>query len=908
MAREELDRLAERIGDGREVDWPAAERNAQDERERGLVRQLRLVAEVARTHQSESLVASAGQAPIERWAHLEIRERLASGSYGQVYRAWDPRLEREVALKLLRCETTDHPDARDIIGGSNVIYEARQLARVRHPNVITVYGAERLEGCVGLWMELVEGQTLDQFVDTAGPLAPAEAGLLGLTLCRALSAVHRAGLLHRDIKPANVMRERGGRIVLMDFGSVRETAAPDAVNDGPELLGTPLFMAPEVAAGAPASATSDIYSLGALLFYALTGAFLVEGQSLDEVRAAHAAGRRQLLGDARPDLPEQLVAVITRATAADPADRYATPGLMAEALSGALAFRSPGPRAMKERRWPAIIATAATLAVAAGLVWWLAQPSSGADPTFRQLTYRQGRVLTGRFAPDGRTIVYTAEWSGQPRELFVSAFDSVESRALGVSDASVLSISRNGELAVLLRPRFLRGYVESGTLARVPLGGGVPRELLVDVQEADWSRDSSNLAVVRTVNGATVLEYPIGKTLYSTGGWVSHVRISPDGNRVAFVDHATPADDSGSIAVVTLDGAKQTLSEGWASAQGLAWTPSGEEVWFTASRSGNTRALYATNLSGRTRLVHAGTGRLRIHDISTEGRVLLTSESTRVGVMARGRHDQQEHELSWLDWSIARDVSDDGSLLLINESGEGGGPHYSVYVRRFDGAPAVRLTDGSGMAISPDGRSVLATRPAAAGPPSGLLIVPVGAGEIRPLPRGTNRYQQWGTWFPDGRRVLFAGNEPGRGSRLYVQALDGGKPTPITPEGVYLGSSHPLSPDARLVAAIGPDDVPALFPVDGGQARPVPGAVAGEVPVHWASDGALYLWHRGQAPAQIFKVDVTSGRRMLWTALMPADPTGVHEILRIAMSSDGSAYAYSYTRELSSLHLAENIR
>lgn len=906
MRREDLEELADRVGEGREVDWSAAEAIADDDEQRGLVHQLRLVAEVARVHQTDGLLPSAARAPLERWAHLEIRQRLASGSYGQVYRAWDPRLEREVALKLLRCEMND-PNARDIIGGSDVIYEARQLARVRHPNVITVYGADRLEGCVGLWMELVEGQTLDAIVDTTGPLSPAEAVLVGLTLCRALSAVHRAGLLHRDIKPQNVMRERGGRLVLMDFGSVREDAAAEPSHAGPEPIGTPLFMAPEVARGAPASAASDVYSVGALLFYALTGTYVVEGRSLEEVRAAHAAGKRRTLGDLRPDVPEPLVSVIARATAPDPANRYATPGLMAEALAGALAFRSPGPRTVTRRRWPAAVAIAATLLAAAGIGWWLMGSPAPAEPFFRQLTYRQGRVLSGRFAPDGRTVVYSAEWSGQPRELFISAFDSVESRAVGLTDASILSVSTKGELAVLLRPRFLRGYVESGTLARLPVGGGVPRELLVDVQEADWSPDGTTLALVRAVQGTSTLEFPAGKTLYSTGGWVSHIRVSPDGTRVAFIDHPTPADDSGSIAVVTLGGSKQTLTDGWASAQGLAWAPSGQEVWFTASRAGNTRALHAVDLNGRTRLVHAGTGRLRIQDISSEGRVLLTSESTRVGVMARAAGEEQERELSWLDWSIARDVSDDGRMLLMNESGEGGGQHYSIYVRSLDGAPAVRLSDGSGMAISPDGRSVLATRPAAAGPPSGLLIVPIGAGEIQPLPRGTNRYQQWGTWFPDGKRVLFAGNEPGRGSRLYVQPLDG-KPVPITPEGVYLGSSQPLSPDARMVAAIGPDDVPAVFPVAGGPPRAIPGAVAGEVPVHWAADGTLYLWHRGQAPAQVFKVDVASGRRVLWTALMPADPTGVHEILRIAMSRDASAYAYSYTRELSSLHVAENVR
>jgi Tol biopolymer transport system component len=384
--------------------------------------------------------------------------------------------------------------------------------------------------------------------------------------------------------------------------------------------------------------------------------------------------------------------------------------------------------------------------------------------------------------------------------------------------------------------------------------------------------------------------------------------VSKDGQRIAFIDHPTPADDSGSIAIVGTDGKHRILSAGWASAQGVSWTPSGSEVWFTAARSGNARALHAVDLDGRSRVVRTGIARLRLHDISPDGRVLVTAESTRVGIMALPPGEPRERDLSWLDWSIARDVSDDGRLLLFNESGEGGGAHYGVYLRAMDGAPAVRLLDGSGIAISPDGRWVLATRPSAASPPSGLLAVPTGAGEIISLPRGPARYQQWGTWFPDGRRVLFAGNESDGATRLYVQGIDGEPPKAITPEGVYLTSSQPLSPDGSTIAAVAPDDVPTLFPVNGGPSRPVPSGRPGDVPIHWAGDRSVYLWQRGQAPAEVFRVDLDTGVRQLWKVLMPADPTGVHEILRIAFSRDGSSYAYSYTRELATLHVASGVK
>lgn len=333
MQPDDLDRLADQIVNGAEIDWAAIEASVSA-RDAGLLQQLRVLQEIGRVHQTPQSEPVAAIPPVaSRWRHLDVRNRIAGGAYGDVYRAWDPHLDREVALKLLRCASEPLNRA-----ASELIHEAQLLARVRHPNVITIYGAERLDGCPGLWMELVDGWTLAEIIQIAGTLSASETVLLGLTLCRALSAVHRAGVLHRDIKAQNVMRQRGGRIVLMDFG------AGHMWDVAPELsgvMGTPLYLPPEMMENGSFTAAGDIYSLGVLLYYAAAGEFPVSGPSIDDIRAAHAAGKRTYLHDARPELPGGFVRVIERALSREPSHRYQSAGEMEAALAHSLGFH-PG--------------------------------------------------------------------------------------------------------------------------------------------------------------------------------------------------------------------------------------------------------------------------------------------------------------------------------------------------------------------------------------------------------------------------------------------------------------------------------------------------------------------------------------------------------------------------------------
>jgi Tol biopolymer transport system component len=460
-------------------------------------------------------------------------------------------------------------------------------------------------------------------------------------------------------------------------------------------------------------------------------------------------------------------------------------------------------------------------------------------------------------------------------------------------------------MAVLLGSHQIRSWIYTGTLARAALAGGAPREILDDVQWADWAPNSENLAVVRDSGGRNRLEFPIGKVLYETVGWISHPRFSPKGDLVAFLDHDQPGDDGGSVAVVDLTGAKRTLSRGNTSLQGLAWSPDGREIWFTAAKVGTYRGLFAVTLDGKERIVTQVPGVLTLHDVRRDGGVLLARENWRremVGLIAGAK---EERNLTWLDWSFPTDLSDDGKTLLFEEQGEGGGAAYSVYVRDTNGDPAVRLGEGRGFALSPDEKWVISRR---LNTPGELLLLPTKAGESRLVTQDDiNHFNA--RWFPDGKRLLVAGYEPGQGARLYIQDIAGGKPKPISPEGVNtLQSQRLLSPDGQWAAALGPDQKGYLFPVAGGDPRPIPGFMVSDAPIGWSPDAQkLYIFRYGEFPAKVYELDLKTGEKKLVKELMPRDTAGVNIIFPVLSTPDGKTYIYGFRRILSDLYSVEGL-
>jgi eukaryotic-like serine/threonine-protein kinase len=853
-----------------------------------------------------------------RLGPYEILALLGAGGMGEVYRARDPRLGREVAIKVLPASFSKDPDRL-----RRFEHEARAAGVLNHPNITAVHDVGSVDGSPYIVTELLEGDTLRSRM-AAGPLSTRKAIDYGVQIARGLAAAHEKGIVHRDLKPENLFVTKDGRVKILDFGLAKlthsETGAPltEAPTEtrGTEpgvVMGTVGYMSPEQVRGQAADQRSDLFAFGAILYEMLSGRQAFYGaSSADSLSAILREEPPDLFlgrGDAHPGLER----IVRHCLEKNPDERVHSAHDLAfdlETLSG-ISAPSPalGERAPAARR-PTLFLPAAGLALllvgtAAG--YFAGKKVGYVRPAhFRQLTFRRGSIASARFAPDGQTILYSASWDAAPLEIFETRLNSPESRPFGLMRAEVLSISGSGEMAVSLGRRAGLPFMSVGMLERLGItGGGAPKEILDDVIWADWAPDGQNLAVVRYVGGKCRLEFPIGKVLYETAGWIGHPRISPDGEEVAFLDHPLFADDGGSAAIVDRLGRHRLISEPFYSVQGLCWSPRGKEVWFTGAPVGFNRGLYAATRSGSVRLLAQGTGGLTIQDVSRDGRALLVQEKARQNIYALPPGGGTLRDLSWLDWSVLRDISPDGQWILFEEGGEGGGPGYSAYVRKTDGSPAIRLGAGSAMRFSPDGKWVLGISEIVKKPQ--LVLHPVGAGESRVLPSGDLRIQ-YAMWLPDGRRILFSANEPGHGVRLYVQGIEDTKPRAISPEG-YRAFDRCISPDGKVVAVSGPDQRHYLYPVEGGEPSAIPGLVSGDVPVSWSADGrSLLISRRGEVPLQVFWLDVRTGRKEPWRELMPPDPTGVTTISRVATTPDGKSYAYSYIRSLADLYVVDGLK
>jgi len=575
-------------------------------------------------------------------------------------------------------------------------------------------------------------------------------------------------------------------------------------------------------------------------------------------------------------------------------------------FSSAAQKELPEPATSSKRSWmPVAIATGiALVAGLAGGIFVGTRQKPISQPVYHQVTFRRGTVFGGRFGPDGQTIYFSAAWDGRPAEIFSTRTGSPESASLGHAGTQLLGVSSAAEMILLLNSRTGQ-FQQFGTLARMPIGGGAPRELLNDVNWADWSSDGSKVAIVRIQGGFSHLEFPIGKVLYKTpAGWIGDPRISPKGDRIAFLEHPLVADDGGSVAIVDLDGTHKTLTKNWISEDGLAWSPNGEEIWFTATHEGLGRALYAVDLSGKERLLARVPGTLTILDIARDGRVLLRRDANRQEIKGFNDGASQPRELSWFDFSLPSDLSADGKTLLFGEVGEAGGATYGIYIRGTDGSPAVRLGDGNPQGFSPDGNWVLAITHDT---PEQLFLLPTKAGAPRVITNDAIDHFI-AAWLPDGKQVVFTGSEPGHGPRLYLQDLEGGKPRAISAEGAA-AEFFEVSPDGSLVAALGADGNRWLFPVSGGEPKPMPSIQINERIAGFTEDGkSVFAYNTAGLPCVITRIDLATGKRTVWKQIVPADAAGVDAIGGVRITPDAKSYVYSYPRVLSDLYVVEGLK
>ncbi len=678
------------------------------------------------------------------------------------------------------------------------------------------------------------------------------------------------------------------------------------------VLGTMGYMSPEQVRGRPADSRSDMFSFGAILYEMLSGQRAFRGDTAADTMSAILTKEPPDLSTTNQDIHPGLDRIVRHCLEKNPEERFHSAHDLAfdlEALSGISApAAAPFPAVRTRTRRGVLIPLTAAVALAAVLLAGILigkRLGFRPPPSFHQLTFRRGEILSARFAPDGQTILYSAAWEGKPIEVFQNRRERPESRPFGLLGVDVLGISRSGEIALSLNRHASGPFLRSGMLAQMGVsGGGAPREILDDVQWADWGPDNASLAVVREVQGRTRLEFPLGTKLYETGGWISHPRISPKGDLVAFIDHPALGDDGGTVVVVDRAGKTKTISELFATNQGLAWSASGDRVLFTAAPFGFNRGVYAATPSGRQRLLSRVTGNLTLQDVSHDGLLLLSHDVLRSGATAGVAGDPKERDLSWLDWSNVGGLSPDGKMVLINESGEGGGPGYSVYARNVDGSPAVRLGEGNGQAFSPDGKWALAIVRTALDPQ--LVLLPVGPGEPRFLSKENVRVRA-AAFLPKGDRIVFGASEPGHGERIFVRSLAGGPIRPISPEG-YRGQFRSVSPDGRFIPARGPDRKMYLYPIDGGEPTALPGLGPLDLATSWGQDGKLLVYTRGELPLRVYLLDVRTGEKELWKTLIPGDASGVQGITPVITTPDRRTYAYTYTRVLSDLYLVDGLR
>ncbi|HEV2387370.1 MAG TPA: protein kinase [Candidatus Acidoferrales bacterium] len=884
----------------------------------------------------------------QRISHYYITGELGRNAWGVVYRGEDTRTGRLVVLKFLPEGSDRHQEAFD-----RFRQEARGASALNHPHICTIYDIDDWEGQLFLVMELLEGESLEHRLMARSP-GFLEYVDIGAQVADALSAAHAAGIVHRDIRPANILITRRGQVKLLGFGlkwlvdsrpssgphqPLRAESSADRPKPGAgEQAKLVAYLSPEQARGEEVDSRSDLFSLGVVLYEMAAGKPPFTCDTAEETTEAILNCEPHPPSQANSQIPEQLDAMLAKAlekqrelryqAAAEmrtdlwrlrrdwESDRMAAARLAltdsmapppatglesksAQASPASRRFIGPARPSASARNWGLILAVASGLAAGAVAMRLLWRPAPALYPIFHRLTYR-GAVFSARFTPGGKTVVYTAAWGGSPPQVYSVEQGVADSRSLGLDDARILSVSSAGELALLANARGTGPLQMSGTLARVPPGGGAPQPVAQNIEWADWSPDGSGLAIVRRVQGFDRLEYPLGTTLYQTSGWIDWVRFSPKGDGIAFLHHPRFSSEGGSVDWVDLAGHEKNLSADWFSLRGLAWSPAGDQIWFTGSRR-TERQLFAVDLSGNARPVAATAGSLTLTDISGSGQALLIQSEDRAAMFAVTRGESVQRDLSWLDWSQAADVSPDDKTVLINEAGDAGGANSAIYLRDVDGSPAVRVGEGFGLALSPDGQWVLAETSRST---HQLALLSTQGAVAVSLPK-TDVNHVWAGWLPDGKRFVFVGNQPGHRPALFVEDTTNGPARAISPEGV--SSTAAISPDGRYVAAVGPDGKGHEYPVDGGPVSSIRGLTAGDRPVGWSQGGGALFVAQGGPPAKVYRLELANGARtLLWQLPTPSGP-GVSRIGPIRVSGDGRLCVYSSISSLSSLFLAEGL-
>jgi|HubBroStandDraft_6_1064221.scaffolds.fasta_scaffold00005_173 Tol biopolymer transport system component len=837
----------------------------------------------------------------------EIQSPLGAGGMGEVYRARDTRLGRDVAIKVL-------PEAlvRDADRLRRFEQEARTIAALNHPNILAIHDIGTHDGAPFLVSEFLEGVTLREKLE-AGPLPARRAIEYALGFAQGLAAAHEKGIVHRDLKPENVFITRDGRVKVLDFGLAKlvrveernETALTLGSGTLPGMvMGTVGYMSPEQVRGEPSDARSDIFSFGAVFYEMLTGKRAFKRDTSAETMTAVLREDPPELNESGWQAPLGVQRILTRCLEKSVERRFQSASDLAfaiESLNGTSSAKSVAQPKVSRAwlPWAAVLATVVVLVAVAWLGgrWSAARP----QPKFTRLTYEQGFLSNARFAKDGGTVMYSAQWSNDPLQIYSVRMEFPQSTKLDLPSAALLALSSSGEMALTLDTAYHANLL-SGTMAQSQMAGGTPRPLEKEVIAADYAPDGKTLAVVRHANRKVQLEYPAGKVLYTTSGYLDYVRVSPSGTQVAFVEHPVYDDDRGWVAVVDEAGNHKLLTKEYGGIQGLAWRTD-TEIWFTAADQTTDQQLYAVGLSGKVRQILAAPQRTRLMDIAADGRVLLSNEQYRTEITEiEPGAGKERRGLEWFNGSSNPDISPDGKAIVFMEWGGPAGPLYLVVYRKLNGSAPVALGPGTAERFSPDGMTVAAailTRPPQ------VALLPIGPGESRRLPVGDIVNLDYLNWFPDGKHLLLNGATEGQSLRTFEMDLEGGKPQPLGPPD-FIGRT--VAKDGERIAGRNASGEAVVFDRETQKAQVVPAIEPQEAFDKWTEDGQALLVSSGTPVAvRMYRVEVATGRRTLLQTVELSEKAGSMLKLRLQYNENSKTYVYDTRRILGSLYVVEGL-
>ncbi len=840
---------------------------------------------------------------------------------GEVYKARDPKLDRFVAIKVLPPSLAENGDLL-----TRFEREAKAVAALNHPNILGIYDFGREGEHTYAVMELLEGESLRDRL-RAGALAPKKAAELASQMAEGLAAAHHRGIVHRDVKPENIFLGRDGRVKLLDFGLAKQvpkwsgpsgsqTSVPTEAGgslhtEAGVVMGTVGYMSPEQVRGESADPRSDIFGFGAVLYEMLSGRKAFGRESAVETMNAILHDDPAALVVTKGQMPPALERVVLHCLEKSPENRFQSMKDVAfdlQAIS-TISGVDGGKQKVRPRgdRWTWSGLGAAAVLVAALAAWLAGAVHLGRheQPVFHQVSFRQGRIAKARFAPGGQDVIYDASWQGEPWQLFATPIVDPKERPLGQTDVQLLDLSRAGELVLRLKSKVADTWQFEGTLARSALGGDLaPKAILGGVLQAAWA-PKSEFAVVRAAGGRSLLDYPPGRVRVESAGWIGDLRFSPDGSLLAYVDHPAAGDDAGRIAVLDVaSGKTRFVSKDYGTLRGLAWR--GQEIWFTAGTHILNRALYAVDLSGKERGVFTQAGGLHLHDVAPDGRVLMSREEMRGGLLSLAEGQVQPLDLSWRTWSYLLDTSSDGKTLLFEEEeGDPGG--YDLFLRPSSGGHATPLGKSAGYgALSPDGTLAAAWLDK---PAPRWVLYPTGTGVPRELPAHGIRSIKSVSFAKDGQSLVFIGQEGEKEDRVWSLGLDGNAPKPLTLEGVTGLETWPLlSPNGRSFLAREKGGWAIFdFAKPDAPVRRVAGLEDGEVLTQWRPDGRFLVTRPGAFPVDVWTLDAASGKRQPWKTASPAGYVGV-DCSSIRFSDDGKRMAARYILQRSTLYVVEGLR